>query len=78
MSSREIKQCPYCGSADGYYTKATLRHRYFYLFSGEPNGESEPEIIRGSKNPYVHCANCNRIIGRYEKLFANSERKVTE
>lgn len=42
----ELKSCPYCGSTEGYYTKVTLRHRYFYGFDGEPNGEIEDIDIR--------------------------------
>ena len=76
--SKELICCPFCGSTDGYYTKATLRHRYHYLFNGEPNGESDPEIIYVAKNPYVYCVQCDRVIGKFDRLFANSEKGATE
>ena len=74
----ELKSCPYCGSTDGYYTTAMLRHRYFYGFDGEPNGESEPETVYSSKNPHVYCAHCERIIGTYKRLFERKQSEVTE
>ena len=64
--------CPYCGSTEGLYSKDYVRIDQFYNWDGEDAGYSDPELIRMRKSTPLYCQNCDRYIGKYEKLFSEN------
>lgn len=52
----ELKICPKCGKAEGYWSSHRLTQ--YYTPNGEPRGYS----LDGVGGKYVHCLNCGKKI----------------
>lgn len=61
----ELKQCPFCGSKEGYYMLEKA-HRYLVFdFNNTPDGASEDVTEYTGKRKY--CRSCYRILPRNKK-----------
>lgn len=67
----KVKECPHCGSEDGYYTKDYVKGhaRYFFNFDGEEADNTEYyEGIQIESGKVAYCTHCNRKIFKMEDL----------
>ena len=62
-------KCPYCGSKAGLYSKDYVIIEQYYDWNGDTAGYSDPELVKERKSTPLYCQNCDRYVGKYEKLF---------
>ena len=65
-----MDKCPYCGGDSGLYSKERqYEFDQYYRFDGEPDGYSELSSRVYRKTIPLYCQDCNKYIGKYDKLF---------
>ena len=78
MAKTKIRECPHCGSTEGYYTKIDyLRVRADYTFDGEPvyssgSGIGDSAEVR-REGRLAYCCDCDQVICRLRTLKNNLE-----
>jgi len=68
-----IKQCPFCGSTAGLYSKEIVKYEQYYGYDGEPIGCSDNYDMTRRKSTPLYCQDCNKKIGTYENMFMKGE-----
>ena len=67
-----MKECPFCGSDEGYYFKCSYRGTYEerYSFSGEIDEEMGDihDYAQYSRGKLAYCRNCNKKLFKREEV----------
>jgi Zn-finger protein len=69
-----MKECPYCKSDFGYYTKNIQRYAQFYTFNGEPDGTGEMHQSRGGSVKY--CIDCGRKLPKEKTVYEKIKERL--
>ena len=66
-----IKQCPYCGSRIGLFSKEYVSYQQYYRFDGKEDGYGEFTMTGTSlkrKTTPLYCIDCEKQITTLERL----------
>ena len=70
-----MRECPYCHSKKGVYTKHNYRVHQRYDFNSQPCGYEEYETWQSAR---IYCINCDRSLGHVHMLSEWAKEEVDE